>query len=78
MCIRTSNWHLLRYEVDLKLKASSHAVEHGDMSAVREFNINESMVRKWKKQEHDLLQVKKTKQFPSEQSEMATIMVQIK
>ena len=48
------------------------------MSAVREFNINESMVRKWKKQEHDLLQVKKTKQFPSEQSEMATIMVQIK
>ena len=61
-------------EEDFKLKAISHAVEHGNRAAAREFNINESMVRKWRKQEDDLRQVKKTKQsFRGEQSEMATV-----
>ena len=45
------------YDADFKLKAISHAVEHGNRAAAREFNINESMVRKWRKQEDDLRQV---------------------
>ncbi|XP_007245626.3 pogo transposable element with KRAB domain isoform X1 [Astyanax mexicanus] len=52
----------LAYEADFKLKAIRHAVEHGNRAAAREFNVNESMVRKWRKQEYDLLQVKKTRQ----------------
>ncbi|XP_013880698.1 uncharacterized protein LOC106529748 [Austrofundulus limnaeus] len=50
------------YNAEFKLKAISHAVEHGNRAAAREFNINESMVRKWRKQEDELRQVKKTKQ----------------
>ena len=34
------------YKADFKLKAISHAVEHGNRAAVREFNISESMVGK--------------------------------
>ena len=34
------------YEADFKLKAVSHAVEHENRAAARDFNINESMVRK--------------------------------
>ena len=49
------------YEAAFKLKAIRHAVEHGNRAAVREFNVNESMVRKWRKQEGALCQVKKTK-----------------
>ena len=49
------------YDAEFKLKAISHAVEHGNRAAAREFNINESMIRKWRKQEEDLRQVKKTK-----------------
>ena len=41
------------YDAEFKLKAISHAVEHGNRAAAREFNINESMVRKWRKQEED-------------------------
>uniref|UniRef100_A0A8C5WM40 HTH CENPB-type domain-containing protein n=1 Tax=Leptobrachium leishanense TaxID=445787 RepID=A0A8C5WM40_9ANUR len=54
-----SNRHA--YEADFKLNAISHAVQHGNRAAAREFNINESMVRKWRKQEDALHQVKKTK-----------------
>ncbi|KAK6299839.1 hypothetical protein J4Q44_G00298720 [Coregonus suidteri] len=50
------------YDADFKLKAVGHAVEYGNRAAAREFNINESMVRKWRKQEDDLRQVNKTKQ----------------
>ncbi|KAF4794406.1 pogo transposable element with KRAB domain-like protein [Turdus rufiventris] len=49
------------YDADFKLKAINHAKEHGNRSASREFNINESMVRKWRKQEDDLCLAKKTK-----------------
>lgn len=34
------------YEADFKLKAISHAVEHGNRAAAKEFNINQAMVRK--------------------------------
>ncbi|TWW63272.1 hypothetical protein D4764_03G0002800 [Takifugu flavidus] len=48
------------FDAEFKLKAISHAVEHGNRAAAREFNVNESMVRKWRKQQDDLRQVKKT------------------
>ncbi|MGL4878229.1 hypothetical protein, partial [Paraclostridium dentum] len=38
----------------------SYAVVNGNRAAVKE--LNESMVRKWRKQENELRQVKKTKQ----------------
>ena len=66
VCIKTPKWHLPRerhaYDAEFKLKAVSHAVEYGNRAAAREFNINESMVRKWRMQEDDLRQVKKIKQ----------------
>ncbi|KAF4803957.1 hypothetical protein TURU_011747 [Turdus rufiventris] len=37
----------LAYDADFKLKAINHAKQHGNRDAAREFNINESMVRKW-------------------------------
>ena len=43
------------YDADFKLKAISHAVEHGNRAAAREFSINEAMVRKWRKQEDEWL-----------------------
>ena len=45
----------------LVIKAISHAVEHENRAAAREFNVNESMVLKWRKQEDVLCPVKKTK-----------------
>ena len=50
------------YEAAFKLKAIRHAIEHGNRAAAREFQVNESMVRKWRKQEDTLRQIKKTKQ----------------
>ena len=49
------------YEAGFKLKAISYALEHGNRAAAREYNVNESMVQKWRKQEDALRQVKKTK-----------------
>ncbi|KAF4792278.1 hypothetical protein TURU_122928 [Turdus rufiventris] len=51
----------LAYNADFKLKAINHAKEHGNRSAAREYNINESMVLNWRKQEDDLRLAKKTK-----------------
>ncbi|KAF4791819.1 hypothetical protein TURU_127037 [Turdus rufiventris] len=51
----------LAYDADFNLKAINHTKEHGNRSAAREFNINESMVCKWRKQEHDLRLAKKMK-----------------
>ncbi|KAF4805200.1 hypothetical protein TURU_001808 [Turdus rufiventris] len=53
----------LTYDADFKLKAINHAKQHGNGDAVREFNINESMVCKWQQQEDDLRLAKKTKVF---------------
>ncbi|TWW81780.1 hypothetical protein D4764_01G0015950 [Takifugu flavidus] len=44
------------YDAEFKLTAISHAVEHGNRVAEREFNVNETMVRKWRKQQDDLRQ----------------------
>ena len=49
------------YKASLKLKAIEYAVAHGNRAAARHFNVNESMVRKWRKQEEALRQVKKNK-----------------
>ncbi|KAF4790649.1 hypothetical protein TURU_138687 [Turdus rufiventris] len=51
----------LAYDADFKLKAINHAKEHGNRSAAREYNINESMVHTWRKQEDDLRLAEKTK-----------------
>uniref|UniRef100_A0A8C3TNX7 HTH CENPB-type domain-containing protein n=1 Tax=Catharus ustulatus TaxID=91951 RepID=A0A8C3TNX7_CATUS len=53
----------LAYDADFKLKAINHAKQHGNREAAREFNINESMVRKWRQQEDNLRLAKKTKVF---------------
>lgn len=48
------------YEAQFKLNAIRYAAENGNRAAAREFKINESMVRKWRKMENELRQVKKT------------------
>lgn len=48
------------YEAGFKLMVIGFALEHGNRAAGREYNINESMVRKWRKQENELRQVRKT------------------
>lgn len=50
------------YEAQFKLQALNYAVLNGSRAAARKFKINESMVRKWRKQENELRQVKKAKQ----------------
>lgn len=42
------------YKVDSKLKAIIYAVDQWNRAAAREFNINEPIVQKWRKQEDDL------------------------
>ncbi|TWW81957.1 hypothetical protein D4764_01G0017720 [Takifugu flavidus] len=49
------------YEAYFKLQAIKYAAENGNRAAARHFNVNESMVRKWRKQESELRQVRKTK-----------------
>ena len=49
------------YEAILKLKAIKYLVKHGNRAAVRKFNVNESMLRKRRKQEGALRQVKLNK-----------------
>lgn len=49
------------YEARFKLQAIEYAAENGNRAAARQFNVNESMVRKWRKQESELRQVKKSK-----------------
>ncbi|XP_061129331.1 activating transcription factor 7-interacting protein 1 isoform X2 [Syngnathus typhle] len=48
------------YDAEFKLKTLSYAAKHGNRAAAREFKVNESMVRNWKKQEDNLSRVKKT------------------
>ncbi|TWW62604.1 hypothetical protein D4764_04G0012510 [Takifugu flavidus] len=49
------------YETYFKLQAIEYAAENGNRAAARHFKVNESMVRKWRKQESELRQVRKTK-----------------
>lgn len=48
------------YDADFKLKAITLAVEEGNRSAARNLGINESMVRRWRRQQEELSQCKKT------------------
>lgn len=50
------------YQAGFKLQAIGHAVVHGNRAAAREFNIAETMVRRWRKQEDDLRRAKATRQ----------------
>ena len=49
------------YDASFKFKAIGFAEEHGNRSAARQFNINESMVRKWRQKKDKLRKAKKTK-----------------
>ncbi|KAJ1198869.1 hypothetical protein NDU88_002708 [Pleurodeles waltl] len=49
-------------EAKFKLQAISYVVVNGNRAAAKKLNINESMVLKWRKQENELRQIKKTKQ----------------
>ncbi|TWW79813.1 hypothetical protein D4764_10G0008430 [Takifugu flavidus] len=49
------------YEAYFKLQDIEYAAENGNRASARHFNVNESMVRKWRKQESELRQVRKTK-----------------
>lgn len=49
------------YEAQFKLQVIEHALVNSNRAAGRHFNISESMVRKWRKQESRLRQVRKTK-----------------
>ncbi|TWW79879.1 hypothetical protein D4764_10G0009090 [Takifugu flavidus] len=49
------------YEAYFKLQAIEYAAGNGNRAAANHFNVNESMVRKWRKQESELRQVRKTK-----------------
>ncbi|XP_077463876.1 uncharacterized protein LOC144079165 isoform X1 [Stigmatopora argus] len=49
------------YEAQFKIRTIDYAVEHGNRAAAREFDVNESMVRKWRKQEKELRLAKKKK-----------------
>ena len=48
------------YDAAFKLKAISLAVEEGNRAASRTFGINESMVRRWRRQHEQLTRCKKT------------------
>lgn len=50
------------YQAGFKLMAISHAVVHGNRATAREFDIAETMVRRWRKQEDDLRKAKTTRQ----------------
>ena len=52
---------LKSYDAAFKLKVTAYAEEHGNRAAGREFCINESMVRRWRKQKDELKKTKKTK-----------------
>ncbi|TWW69268.1 hypothetical protein D4764_18G0000740, partial [Takifugu flavidus] len=41
------------YEAYFKLQAIEYAAENGNQAAARHFNVNESMIRKWRKQESE-------------------------
>ena len=48
------------YDAAFKLKAMDLAVEEGNRAAARKLGINESMVRRWRRQREELTQCKKT------------------
>ncbi|XP_059809494.1 activating transcription factor 7-interacting protein 1-like isoform X6 [Hypanus sabinus] len=48
------------YDAAFKLKAINLAVEEGNRAAAHNFGINESMVRRWRRQHEELSQCKKT------------------
>lgn len=61
--IKTTKWHLLGDMPGKWLWRSglSPAVERGSRAAATQLNMNESMVRKWRKQEHDLCLVQEAR-----------------
>ncbi|TWW62659.1 hypothetical protein D4764_04G0013060 [Takifugu flavidus] len=54
------------YEAYFKLQAIEYTAENGNRAAARHFNVNESMVRKWRKQERASLLSPKAKAIAEE------------
>uniref|UniRef100_A0A1I7V2S4 BrkDBD domain-containing protein n=1 Tax=Caenorhabditis tropicalis TaxID=1561998 RepID=A0A1I7V2S4_9PELO len=50
---------LKQYSIDEKLAIISHAKNHGNRAAGREFNVAESSIREWRKNENKLIHNKK-------------------
>ena len=51
------------YDAAFKLKAMELADKEGNRAAARKLGINESMVRRWKRQREELEQYKQCKQL---------------
>ncbi|OOZ66168.1 hypothetical protein BOW47_12420, partial [Solemya velum gill symbiont] len=49
------------YDAAFKLKAVEFAEENGNRAAGRKFDISEKLVRDWRKQKEELLEMPKTK-----------------
>ena len=49
------------YEAGFKLKVVEYAELHGNSNAMREFNVNEKLVRDWRKLKETLSEMPKTK-----------------
>ena len=49
------------YTSEWKLRAIKLAQSNGNRKAALELNVNESMIRRWRKQEDELRQVKKSR-----------------
>uniref|UniRef100_A0A2Q4SX54 Brinker DNA-binding domain-containing protein n=1 Tax=Caenorhabditis japonica TaxID=281687 RepID=A0A2Q4SX54_CAEJA len=52
---------MLKYSVDDKLTIINYAKSHGNRAAGREFNVAESSIREWRKNENKLIQTKNWK-----------------
>lgn len=55
------NTHRKAYDASFKLKAIDLAIKDGNRAAARQLGINESMVRRWRRQREELSQCKKTR-----------------
>lgn len=55
------NTHRKAYDASFKLQAIELAIKDGNRAAARQLGINESMVRRWRRQREELSQCKKTR-----------------
>lgn len=49
------------YTASFKLRVVAHAVDKGNRSAGKQFNIDESCVRRWRSQRENILQIPRNK-----------------
>lgn len=49
------------YDASFKLKAIDLAIQEGNRAAARKLSVNESMVRRWRRQREELMQCQKSR-----------------